>query len=99
MRLQNLDIKTANPKVKFSISDNGIGISQDEMRNLFKKFSRSENSSVINTEGTGLGLYVAKKIIKDHGGNIWAKSEGRGKGSEFCFKLPIGKNVKYLIKS
>ncbi len=99
VRLQNLDIKTANPKVKFSISDNGIGISQDEMRNLFKKFSRSENSSVINTEGTGLGLYVAKKIIKDHGGNIWAKSEGRGKGSEFCFKLPIGKNVKYLIKS
>jgi signal transduction histidine kinase len=89
IKLQNSDTRSENPKVKCSISDNGMGISEDEMRNLFEKFSRAESSSVVNTEGTGLGLYVARKIIKDHGGSVWAESKGRGKGSKFIFELPI----------
>jgi signal transduction histidine kinase len=89
IKLQNSDTRSENPKVKCSISDNGMGISEDEMRNLFEKFSRAESSSVVNTEGTGLGLYVARKIIKDHGGSVWAESGGKGKGSKFIFELPI----------
>ena len=48
---------------------------------------------MVNTEGTGLGLYVAKQMIDGHGGKIWASSRGEGLGSTFCFTLPI-KRVK-----
>ena len=59
------------------------------MPKLFKKFSRGNGTSVVYTEGTGLGLFVAKQMIETHGGKIWAESKGEGKGSKFCFELPI----------
>ena len=43
-----------------------------------------------NTEGTGLGLYLAAKLIEAHKGKIWVESEGKGKGSKFCFELEVG---------
>jgi len=74
--------------VKFVVSDSGMGIRDVDLPNLFKKFSRGTGTSLIHTEGTGLGLYVAKKMIAAHKGKIWAESLGENKGSRFCFELP-----------
>ncbi|MBU2576009.1 cell wall metabolism sensor histidine kinase WalK, partial [Patescibacteria group bacterium] len=49
----------------------------------------SEAVTRIHTGGSGLGLFIAKKIIEAHGGRIWAESEGKDKGSMFTFTLPI----------
>ncbi len=76
-------------KIKFSVADSGMGIRPEDMVNLFKKFSRGTGTSLIHTEGTGLGLYVARMMIEAHHGKIWAESNGEGKGSKFCFELPI----------
>jgi signal transduction histidine kinase len=76
----------------FSISDNGLGLTQDEIKRLFKKFEMIKNPSVEiqnRMTGTGLGLYITKGIIEAHGGKIWAESEGLNKGTTFYFTLPI----------
>lgn len=88
IKLRNKDVKTSSPKVEFRISDTGIGICSEEKKNLFSKFSRGKKTSLVYTEGVGLGLYVAKKIVRAHGGEIQVESRGEGKGSEFIFILP-----------
>ena len=74
-------------KIKFSVSDTGIGMSKDTLNKIFKKFSRAEGVSKVYTEGTGLGLYVAKEIVKKHEGHIWAESAGENMGSSFNLEL------------
>ena len=78
-----------NPKnlegVLLSFKDNGLGISTSDISNLFKRFFRSKD--VINIPGTGLGLPIAKDIIKQHNGEIFVESE-LGKGSNFFVFLP-----------
>lgn len=71
------------------IQDSGIGITREAMSNLFKKFSRAKGYASIYANGSGLGLYVAKEIIKAHNGKIWAESEGENKGSAFFVELPM----------
>jgi signal transduction histidine kinase len=78
-------------RVIFSVKDTGIGIDEEGKDNLFKKFSRGTGTSLIHTEGTGLGLYVAKQIVEGHGGDIRVESPGEGKGSEFLVALPVAK--------
>lgn len=80
------------PFVQVSIKDTGIGIPTDALPNLFKKFFRSENALKFNTEGSGLGLYIAKNIIQGHGGAVRAESEP-GRGSTFYFTLPTDPNL------
>ncbi len=75
------------PYIKISVKDTGVGVPADEINKLFTKFFRAENIAKISTEGSGLGLYIAKNIIKRHGGEIWAESE-INRGSTFCFTLP-----------
>lgn len=75
--------------VTFSVKDSGMGISKDDMGRLFQKFSRAKGSFLVQPGGSGLGLYVAKKIIDVHEGKIWAESAGAGKGSTFAFSIPI----------
>jgi signal transduction histidine kinase len=84
-----IELKLIKNKIFFSVSDSGMGIEKGDMLNLFKKFSRGQGTSVIHTEGTGLGLYVARQMIENHKGKIWAESEGKGKGAKFIFELPI----------
>ncbi len=73
--------------LEVSIKDTGIGIAQEDLAKLFAKFFRTENAMKLQTEGSGLGLYIAKNIIQAHGGRIWAESE-IGRGSVFHFTLP-----------
>jgi len=75
------------PYIKISVKDTGVGIPADEINKLFTKFFRAENIAKISQEGSGLGLYIAKNIIKRHGGEIWVESE-INRGSTFYFTLP-----------
>lgn len=77
----------------FSVADTGIGLDKHELNSLFQKFMRSKEVARIHTEGVGLGLYVARRIVEDHGGRIWAESAGKGKGSTFFVELPIKKII------
>jgi len=74
-----------------AIKDNGIGITEDSIDRLFKKFSRIDNPLSIAAEGTGLGLYWAKKIIDLHNGSISVESVPN-QGSTFSIALPIENN-------
>ena len=80
-------IENKKNKLNLCIKDDGIGIPENEQERIFEKFYRSEQAIRKETGGTGLGLYIAKNIIEECGGEIWFKSN-EGKGSEFCFSLP-----------
>jgi len=73
--------------VIIKVADSGIGISKESLPNLFDEFVRAKETRTI--KGTGLGLYIAKQIIEAHQGEIWAESEGEGKGSQFYVKLKV----------
>ena len=77
--------------VSLSVSDNGIGIDQQEQRKLFTKFFRSQDSRVRKISGTGLGLYVSAKLAKLMGGSISMTSE-LNRGSTFSLHLPYSIN-------
>lgn len=87
----NIIIKSSINKVEIHFTDNGIGISPKEQKNIFQKFYRIYDENIPNVKGTGLGLYWVKEIIKNHNGKISVKSEGKGKGTTFIIELPIVK--------
>ena len=72
-----------------SVSDDGVGMSQAHVNNLFKIFYQSDMSTTREKNGLGLGLYLCKKIIEAHGGTIWAKSS-LSVGTTVTFTLPKG---------
>jgi len=79
---------------QIKIRDSGVGLSSEEIKHLFKKFSTIESSLKKDLDmdlgSTGLGLFLSKSIIELHEGEIWAESEGKGKGSTFIVKIPLG---------
>ncbi|MDI6858365.1 MAG: ATP-binding protein [Dehalococcoidia bacterium] len=74
--------------VTIHITDQGRGIPEEKLSQLFKKFSQLHETSATHS-GTGLGLAICKGIVEAHGGRIWADSPGEGKGATFSFTLPI----------
>jgi signal transduction histidine kinase len=72
-------------KVACFVRDNGSGIAKDYQTKVFGLFERLDQ----NTEGTGIGLALVKRIVEFHGGRIWVESDGIGKGSTFIFTLPV----------
>jgi signal transduction histidine kinase len=78
--------------VQLSVVDTGLGISADMLPHIFEEFSR-DNKVKKKILGTGLGLYIAKKIAEAHGGTVWAESAGEGKGSHFNLKFPADRPV------
>ncbi len=73
---------------RFSVSDTGIGIKEEDMGKLFQKFFQLDSGSSRKYGGTGLGLAVSKKFVELHGGTISAESRF-GAGSTFTFLLPV----------
>ena len=83
-----VSVEQAEGEVKISVVDNGTGIPKEDLPRVFERFYRVENASTHGMGGAGLGLAIAKYIVKSHGGKIWAESEV-GKGSTLSFTLPI----------
>lgn len=78
-------------KVLFYTKDTGIGVTAEDRERLFTEGGRGKDSTKVNVNSTGFGLYIAKSIVLTHGGRIWEESEGRGKGSQFYVEFPVGK--------
>jgi signal transduction histidine kinase len=78
-------------KIIFFVRDTGLGLTFMERFRIFAKFYRSEKARLLNTDGMGLGLYLAKIIVERHHGKIYAQSEGRDKGATFYVELPFNK--------
>lgn len=79
--------------VKLIFADTGVGITKEDKEKIFNKFSRGANSSHINPNGSGLGLFIAKQILDKHHGDIEILSEGEGRGTTFIVTLPIKQPV------
>jgi signal transduction histidine kinase len=73
-------------RVILSVADRGPGISERELKKVFEKFYRV-GGRIDSVPGTGMGLHIAREIVKAHGGEIWVQSTV-GEGSEFFFSLP-----------
>lgn len=89
-------IKTKNigrGLTRITVSDNGIGINDDEKEQIFQMFYRTQSHSPITAtgSGTGIGLAICKSVVKNHGGEIWVESKPKG-GAEFHFTLPLATN-------
>jgi len=82
-------VSNGKKMVRFSVKDTGVGISKETLPKLFEKFSRAKDANKTNILGTGLGLYVARKMVEAHNGKLWAESEGEGKGSQFYVELEV----------
>ena len=74
--------------IEITVVDTGIGIKEEDLPKLFQAFTQLESVYTKEFQGTGLGLSLTRKLVELHGGRIWAESE-YGKGSRFCFTLPI----------
>lgn len=81
--------KKENGNVHAFVKDQGVGIEPEEAKRLFSKFVRGTGIARVQPNGSGLGLFIAKKVVEEHGGKIWVESEGVGKGSTFQFIIPI----------
>jgi signal transduction histidine kinase len=86
----SIDVKREGDSLVLSVSDTGIGISEEELKKLFTKFHRGTSTLTYDFEGTGIGLYASKVMIENHGGTIGATSQV-GQGSMFTIKLPVYK--------
>ncbi len=89
VRIQPL---AGKPYVEITVEDTGVGVSPEDISKLFTKFFRAESTIKLATEGSGLGLYLVKNIIEQHGGKIWAEST-LGRGTKMMFILPTDKNL------
>lgn len=91
----DIETKISGNNFLVEVSDTGIGISEENIKLLFKKFSRLDNTKKKAIEGTGIGLYFSKLLVKLHGGEIWVTSK-INKGSKFSFSIPIIKSEKLI---
>lgn len=76
-------------KMYITIQDTGIGMSKETQEEVFDKFVRAKNANSVNVTGTGLGLFVARKMVTEMKGKVWAESEGEGRGSTFHIEFPL----------
>lgn len=84
-----IDCISNSKKLILFISDTGIGLEFIDKIMIFSKFYRNKKAKLMNTDGMGLRLYLAKQIIKRHGGKIYAKSNGLDEGTTFFIELPF----------
>jgi len=80
-------VEDAGPMVRVSISDQGVGIPEDQQGRIFEGFHQVDGSTQHRSGGAGLGLAIVKRIVEAHGGQVWVESEP-GKGSKFYFTVP-----------
>ncbi len=76
-----------NGQARFSVKDTGIGVTEEDRKNLFTEGGRGKDSVKVNVDSTGYGLYTVKLVMDAHKGKVWVESEGFGKGSTFYIEL------------
>ncbi|MGU3305257.1 sensor histidine kinase [Pseudomonas sp. M5A4_2d] len=76
-------------ELRISICDNGIGVSAKALPLIFDPYVQDEHAIGFNGSGLGIGLTVVRELVEAHGGKVTAKSEGKGRGSEFVVTLPL----------
>ncbi|MDD2697088.1 MAG: ATP-binding protein [Candidatus Pacebacteria bacterium] len=93
----SLESLNEGKEIQLSIKDTGVGIPEDQKERVFTKFFRAANVMRMETEGSGLGLFITKNIIEAHGGKIWFESK-EGEGTTFFFSIPIKKEFEEFLK-
>lgn len=74
--------------MQISVSDEGVGLTEEQQENIFDRFYRADNALTRETQGVGLGLYIVRSLVEEHGGHIWVQSKS-GEGTTFSFTLPL----------
>ena len=82
-------VKLGARRVAISVRDQGIGITSDELKHVFRRFYRIPGAQSARVRGTGLGLSIVNAVARRHGGRAYVASEGAGKGSTFTLELPL----------
>ena len=83
-----LTLAEESGRIRFTSKDTGVGITPEDMQHLFTEGGHGAESTKVNVDSTGFGLYIVKNIIEGHQGKVWVESEGAGKGSTFIVELP-----------
>jgi two-component system, OmpR family, sensor histidine kinase SenX3 len=81
-------LETGEKNVVLQVRDRGVGIPQEELKRIFKRFYRVSNRSLAHVKGTGLGLFIVRSIARKHGGKVFAQSAGEGQGTTVTLELP-----------
>jgi len=83
-----VEVKLDGEQVRVCVQDTGIGIDPTDQVRVFDEFYQAARDLGEKTPGTGLGLPLSRQLVEMHGGKLWLESEGKGRGSRFCFTLP-----------
>ncbi len=75
-------------RIVLRVRDRGVGVPEQELKRIFKRFYRVTERSLAQVKGTGLGLFIVRSIARKHGGRVFAQSEGAGKGTTVTLELP-----------
>lgn len=86
-----VNVRTRDGKAIVEVRDNGPGLSKDDLKNLFRRFTSLSALPTGGENSTGLGLFIAKNLVDAHNGTIFATSDGEGKGASFVVELPLSK--------
>ena len=92
-----VSLRHVKKEIELSVKDTGIGIPKDQQERVFIKFFRGANAIRLETEGSGLGLFIVKNIIEAHGGKIWFESE-ENVGTTFYFTIPVKEEFGEFLK-
>ena len=85
----SIKVSSSDNKISVLFTDTGIGVDLKEQDKLFGKFVRGKRSALVHTDGSGLGLYIIKKIVDEHRGHVTLESKGAGQGTSMLVELPI----------
>ncbi len=92
-----IDIRLRDDAALFSVHDNGRGIPADRLEAIFERYRQVDASDAREKGGTGLGLPIARGIVEQHGGRMWAESRA-GEGSTFHFTLPLASELRKPVR-
>jgi two-component system phosphate regulon sensor histidine kinase PhoR len=83
-----INVQEEQDRLCVRISDEGIGIAEEDLARIFDPFYRVPDAGSFRSPGTGLGLMLVRRIVEQHGGDVWVRSQ-LGEGSTFSFELPL----------